>query len=467
MLKRRLISLILLCTIMLTVNLSFGVEARSDVTSLGGKVLADFNSGAKVFDKTYDGTITLKNAKYDTSFAYNGKKGSLSWKFGNHNGFMAEIPYDASYNNSYDTLNFRYYTEISGQKIKLIINETTTFASSADNNYYNIDLVTQSGWNTFSVNLSDIKAKWAVEVPDYLYVYFISGWGLSTGTKEEFEAGSKNAIAGETMYIDSIWLAKDNTEKIVADFGVGAEIFNRHATYLSLGSMDTTQKYDENTSSFAWTIGDNSGIIIKLPYDGNWNYDNLKLRYKSVIPNQTFNIAINDANSFDSQSANPYWIGKLKTNGEWQESNIEVEYLKNKWANTPPEYIYILLETKYMGATAVNKDAFDSSKAQAIIGEKIYIDAIWLENRFGVASFEKNENGTNAVAILEAHRSEPLVLIAAVYTGSELDYVKTAYSETGAQSLTLSEDLVLEQGQTVKFMLWDSYESMCPYTASK
>ena len=59
------------------------------------------------------------------------------------------------------------------------------------------------------------------------------------------------------------------------------------------------------------------------------------------------------------------------------------------------------------------------------------------------------------------------MLIAAVYTGSELDYVKTAYSETGAQSLTLSEDLVLEQGQTVKFMLWDSYESMCPYTASK
>lgn len=452
---------------MLTSIPSFAVEARSDISSLGGKVLADFNSGAKVFDKIYSGTDTLKNAKYDTSFAYNGKKGSLSWQFGSHHGFMAEIPYDASYNNSYDTLNFRYYTEISGQKIKLIINETTTFSSTADNNYYNIDLVTQSGWNTFSVNLSDIKAKWAVEVPEYLYVYFISGWGLSTGSKEEFEAGTKNAIAGETMYIDSIWLAKDNTEKIVADFGVGAEIFNRHATYLSLGSMDTTQKYGENTSSFAWTIGDDNGIIIKLPYDGNWNYDNLKLRYKSAIPNQTFNICINDANSFDSQSSNKHYIGQLKTNGEWQESNIEVAYIKDYWESDKPEYIYILLETKWKGATAVSLEQFDSSKQQAIIGEKIYFDAIWLENKFGVVSFEKNEDGTNAVAMLEAHRSEPLVLIAAVYTGSELDYVKTAYSETGAQSLTLSEDLVLEQGQTVKFMLWDSYESMCPYTASK
>ena len=97
----------------------------------------------------------------------------------------------------------------------------------------------------------------------------------------------------------------------------------------------------------------------------------------------------------------------------------------------------------------------------------MYIDRIWLENKFSVTSFEKSEAGTNAVATFDTHRAESVALIAAVYEGNKLAYIKNAYAKENMQTLTLEEDLTLQNGQTVKFMLWNSFESLKPYTVAK
>ena len=363
-------------------ELVFLGDVRADANPFeAGTELADFGKSVRVTDKSYTGKTELRNAKYDTSFAYNNKKGSLSWEFGAHNGFVVQIPYDSSYINDYSTLDIRYYTEIPGQKINLLVNEYNTFTSTSDNNYYITNLVTGKGWNTFSVNLADVKKYWSVEAPEYLYVYFISGWGLSTGTKEEFESKAADAISGEKMYVDSMWLANESGKKAVADFAVGAEMYDHAAIGLSRGLMNTDVAFRGRQSSLAWTFSDTNGLVLKLPFDESFKqkYESLVIRYCAQISGQTFGIGINETDHWGSQAINKYLLKNAKTSGKWDEYRIDISEILSKW-DEESEYLYIHFDSKWFGSTAVKAEDFDSSKKHAIIGEKLYIDSIWLEN---------------------------------------------------------------------------------------
>jgi len=444
-------------------------EPEVDVAPEFGKTLALFRTGADVMDRGYptvEGVLT--RATTDTTVAYTGKKSSLAWTFNADNGILIKMPYADALANA-GTFNIRYYTPTANQKVMVLINEQDTFKSSEDNGSWSSKITTGEGWQTLSVDLASLRAKWASEAPEYLYVYLVNGWGATVGTKEEFEAGTKDAISGEKMYIDSMWIEDSTQAKtVVADFNTGAIVKDLKQNKLTTAQTDISVGYGSASSSLAWTIGDNGGIVIKIPYDGKWDYPVLRMRYRTEIPDQTFNIAINENEYFDGMSGgDTYFKRQLKTTSEWFETVFEVEYLKNHWQNENPEYIYILLEAKWHGAVAVEKDAFDSTQNHAILGEKVYIDRIWIENKFGVVSFEKNAEGTNAVATFDTHRAEPVVLIAAIYEGDKLADVKTAYSAANSQTLTLEEDLTLQNGQTAKFMLWDSLESLKPYTVVK
>ena len=246
-------------------------EPEVDVAPEFGKTLALFRTGADVMDRGYptvEGVLT--RATTDTTVAYTGKKSSLAWTFNADNGILIKMPYADALANA-GTFNIRYYTPTANQKVMVLINEQDTFKSSEDNGSWSSKITTGEGWQTLSVDLASLRAKWASEAPEYLYVYLVNGWGATVGTKEEFEAGTKDAISGEKMYIDSMWIEDSTQAKtVVADFNTGAIVKDLKQNKLTTAQTDISVGYGSASSSLAWTIGDNGGIVIK--YNANQRY---------------------------------------------------------------------------------------------------------------------------------------------------------------------------------------------------
>ena len=82
---------------------------------------------------------------------------------------------------------------------------------------------------------------------------------------------------------------------------------------------------------------------------------------------------------------------------------------------------------------------------------------------FQVLSFEKNEDGTNATAVFNKHTTQPALLIAAIYENGTYVNMYTKSIEANADTVTLEKDIVLSDGQTVKYMLLNSLEGLVPY----
>ena len=75
MLKRKIVSWIMMIALLLSALTAFADGVQESNVIKTKKVLADFSNTVNVFDKTYNGAVELKNAKFDTSFAYEGKNG--------------------------------------------------------------------------------------------------------------------------------------------------------------------------------------------------------------------------------------------------------------------------------------------------------------------------------------------------------------------------------------------------------
>ena len=312
--KRKIISwLTVLMFIFTAITQTRGVAAEGMPVS---KItLADFSGGAiehcSVMDKGYPTKEDVcTRAKLDTSVGYEGAQSSLMWQFGNHNGVLIKIPYSAVDWNACDTFNMRYYSEIPGQKVVTLVNEYDTFRSSADKNYWIGNAISGDGWQTLSINTSEIKVFWETDNPDYVYVLLISGWGLTTGSKEDFEAGKVNAITGEKMYIDKIWLSNskygapmpapvpsvENNSGFVSPELDGSNTFTLTyekdiyafdgaiSVYETIADADSGIKYVE--SDIAYSVGVNQNklnVVFEKPLPDN-NYKIVALRDKVLSP---------------------------------------------------------------------------------------------------------------------------------------------------------------------------------------
>lgn len=116
----------------------------------------------------------------------------------------------------------------------------------------------------------------------------------------------------------------------------------------------------------------------------------------------------------------------------------------------------------------VNNDETNEVKEGTLIFVKTNSNDFWnvytvTDATFKVLSFDKNANGTNATATFNNHTTEPALLIAAVYEDDEFITMYTAKAKDNADVVTLAKAVELEEGQTVKFMLWKSLETSVPY----
>lgn len=208
---KRIVSRLMVCVLLLTAVPAIAGATDAPVKE---KVIADFSKGttgtAIVYDRKSAETV-LTRAAIDTSVKYGDGQSTLAWTFNADAGVIIKIPYDTSWSSGYATFNMRFYTDTAGQRVCLPINEYDTFSSSKDNNYYFGAVRTTGAWQTYTVNVSELKGFWDTQTPDYVYIYLTSnGWGLVAGTEAEFNSGTKQSIAGKKMYIDKIWLENPN-----------------------------------------------------------------------------------------------------------------------------------------------------------------------------------------------------------------------------------------------------------------
>jgi len=321
MMKKRITAIITIVMMLMTAlpGLSTGMAQAAAVAPSAEYVVADFSGG------NVPGDVTVKDRNntsataiaIDTSASYGGTS-ALAWTIGSIEPHII-LPYSSEWDN-YTKFNLRVYTPIANQKVNIIINETAEASSSKDKGYWQkTPLVLDGTWQTLSVNISDLKAKWE-STPSNLYILLnATGWGLSVGTKDEFYAGTKTAIKDEKFYIDSVWLSGKT------DFGGNMSITG---TSIAHGEGNIPANLDGNntfTMSFSkplwdtdysetvkvYDITDGTEAPADTPYQVNVNGNDLDVVFDSELPQGDYKVTL-DSKAFWGANGE-----KLSTDAEY------------------------------------------------------------------------------------------------------------------------------------------------------